>query len=107
MTTARSYGEKISKHFDSKINFTKVPQGNPDAEFLEDIKKNTKSRISNHMPATTNYTGQANASSFLGLQSYTEAQSNLFFGRDAETDTLTSLIRVKYINDRIRKIRNR
>jgi hypothetical protein len=31
--------EKISKHFDSKINFTKVPQGNPNAEFIEDIKK--------------------------------------------------------------------
>ena len=28
----------------------------------------------------------------MGLQSYTEAQSNLFFGRDAETDTLTSLV---------------
>lgn len=44
------------------------------------------------MPATTNSPGQAIAGSFLGLQSYTEAQSNLFFGRDAETDTLTSLI---------------
>lgn len=36
---SRSYGEKIAKHFDSKINFTKVPQGNPDAEFLEDLKR--------------------------------------------------------------------
>jgi len=36
---SKAYGEKITKHFDSKINFTKVPQGNPDAEFLEDIKK--------------------------------------------------------------------
>jgi len=44
------------------------------------------------MPATINSPGPAIASSFLGLQSYTEAQSNLFFGRDAETDTLTSLI---------------
>jgi hypothetical protein len=35
----KSYGDKITKHFDSKINFTKVPQGNPDAGFLEDIKK--------------------------------------------------------------------
>jgi len=35
----KSYGEKISKHFDSKINFTKVPQGNPDTGFLNDIKK--------------------------------------------------------------------
>jgi hypothetical protein len=42
------------------------------------------------MPSTINQ--PANANSFLGLQSYTEAQSNLFFGRDAETDTLTSLI---------------
>jgi len=36
---SKAYGEKISKHFDSKINFTKVPQGNPNTEFLEDIKK--------------------------------------------------------------------
>ena len=43
------------------------------------------------MPASTDI-NQATASSFLGLQSYTEAQSNLFFGRDAETDTLTSLV---------------
>jgi hypothetical protein len=45
------------------------------------------------MPPTS-YTGQANSSSFLGLQSYTEAQSDFFFGRDAETDTLTSLIQL-------------
>jgi len=43
------------------------------------------------MPASTD-NKQATAPSFLGLQSYTEAQSNLFFGRDAETDTLTSLV---------------
>jgi AAA+ ATPase superfamily predicted ATPase len=43
------------------------------------------------MPASTD-TKQATASSFLGLQFYTEAQSNSFFGRDAETDTLTSLV---------------
>ncbi len=43
------------------------------------------------MPASTD-TNQAIASSFLGLQSYTEAQSNLFFGRDAEIDSLTSLV---------------
>src|SRR6185436_390987 len=43
------------------------------------------------MPATTD-NNQATASSFLGLHSYTEAQSNLFFGRDAETDTLTNLV---------------
>ncbi|TMI89503.1 MAG: hypothetical protein E6H08_16455 [Bacteroidetes bacterium] len=43
------------------------------------------------MPST--YTiGQANESSFLGLQSYTEAQSNLFFGRNTEIDTLTTLV---------------
>lgn len=45
------------------------------------------------MPATTdNY--QATANSFLGLQSYTEAQSNLFFGRDSEIDALTSLVKL-------------
>ncbi len=46
------------------------------------------------MPSTPNSSDQAIAGSFLGLQSYTEAQSNLFFGRDTETDTLTSLIDV-------------
>src|SRR6187431_1739351 len=47
------------------------------------------------MQATTNSPGQAtNTGSFLGLQSYTEAQADLFFGRDAETDTLTTLIQV-------------
>ncbi len=30
---------------------------------------------------------------FIGLESYTEAQSNIFFGRDDEIDTLTSLIK--------------
>lgn len=43
------------------------------------------------MPSPTE-NNQPTASSFLGLQSYTEAQSSLFFGRDAETDTLTSLV---------------
>ena len=43
------------------------------------------------MPIPTD-NNQVAASSFLGLQSYTEAQSNLFFGRDAETNTLTSLV---------------
>jgi hypothetical protein len=43
------------------------------------------------MPAPTDY-NQATASSFLGLQSYTESQSNSFFGRDAETNALTSLV---------------
>lgn len=44
------------------------------------------------MPPITNQAIQAG--SFLGLQSYTEAQSNSFFGRDTEIDTLTSLIRL-------------
>jgi len=35
---------------------------------------------------------QTITSSFLGLQSYTEAQAGRFFGRDAETDALTSLV---------------
>ena len=43
------------------------------------------------MSASTD-NNQATAGSFLGLQSYTEAQSNLFFGRTTETDTLTSLV---------------
>jgi len=43
------------------------------------------------MPSPTE-NNQPTASSFLGLQSYTEAQSSLFFGRDAETDALTSLV---------------
>lgn len=36
---SKLYSDKITKHFDSKINITKVLQGNPDTEFLEDIKK--------------------------------------------------------------------
>jgi hypothetical protein len=43
------------------------------------------------MPSPTE-NNQPTVSSFLGLQSYTEAQSNLFFGRDTETDALTSLV---------------
>ncbi len=42
------------------------------------------------MPPTNIQEGQAGK--FLGLQSYTEAQSNSFFGRDEEIDALTSLI---------------
>lgn len=34
-----------------------------------------------------------NGSLFIGLESYSEAQSNLFFGRDKEIDNLTSLIK--------------
>lgn len=36
---SKLYSDKISKHFDSKINITKVPEGKPGTEFLEDIKK--------------------------------------------------------------------
>lgn len=32
------YGEKISKHFDTNINISAVPQGNPSEKFLNDIK---------------------------------------------------------------------
>lgn len=32
------YNEKIRKHFDSKINIAKVPAGNPDEEFLKEIR---------------------------------------------------------------------
>ena len=42
------------------------------------------------MPSTINRPAVPN--SFLGLQSYTEAQSNSFFGRDGETEALTNLI---------------
>src|SRR5574339_489732 len=44
------------------------------------------------MPLTNTYTRQADEAAFLGLQSYTEAQSAFFFGRAAETDALTSLV---------------
>src|SRR6266513_1465691 len=37
--------------------------------------------------------GKNVVSSFLGLQSYTEAQAGLFFGRDKEINLLTTLIR--------------
>ena len=33
------YGDNISKHFDPKINITKVPQGNPDEKFLKELKE--------------------------------------------------------------------
>lgn len=36
---SKLYSDKISKHFDSKINIAKVPLGNPGQEFLDDIKK--------------------------------------------------------------------
>ncbi|TMI89502.1 MAG: toll/interleukin-1 receptor domain-containing protein [Bacteroidetes bacterium] len=36
---SKLYNDKISKYFDSNINIATVPQGNPGAEFLEDIKK--------------------------------------------------------------------
>lgn len=36
---SKLYSDKITKHFDSKINIAKVPAGNPNEEFLNDIKK--------------------------------------------------------------------
>lgn len=36
---SKLYGASISKHFDSSINIIKIPQGNPDEEFINDIKK--------------------------------------------------------------------
>jgi len=36
---SKLYSDKISKHFDPKINITKVPEGKPNTEFLDDIKK--------------------------------------------------------------------
>jgi hypothetical protein len=36
---SKLYNDKIQKHFDSKINIAKVPGGNPDPEFLNEIKK--------------------------------------------------------------------
>jgi hypothetical protein len=36
---SKLYSDRITKHFDSKINIARVPQGNPDHEFLNDIKK--------------------------------------------------------------------
>lgn len=33
------YGEKISRHFDNKINIVKIPKGNPNSEFLNQIKE--------------------------------------------------------------------
>ena len=45
------------------------------------------------MPADrTSPTLTAAPPSFLGLQSYTEAQSDRFFGRDKEIDSLTKLV---------------
>jgi hypothetical protein len=43
------------------------------------------------MPAVS-YQEQTTGNHFLGLHSYTEAQSKSFFGRDNETEALTSLI---------------
>jgi hypothetical protein len=36
---SKLYSDRITKHFDSKINIARVPHGNPDHEFLNDIKK--------------------------------------------------------------------
>jgi hypothetical protein len=45
------------------------------------------------MPAVS-YQEQTTGNHFLGLHSYTEAQSKSFFGRDNETEALTSLIQL-------------
>lgn len=44
------------------------------------------------MPATANEQPQVTVTSFIGLQSYTEAQADSFFGRDEEIETLTKLV---------------
>lgn len=44
------------------------------------------------MPEENNHSTNQNKNAFLGLQSYTEAQANSFFGRDNEIDAVTSLI---------------
>ena len=46
------------------------------------------------MPTETSIPVQENTSAFLGLQSYTEANANSFFGRDTEIDATTSLIQL-------------
>lgn len=46
------------------------------------------------MPTEPNIDQQATSSAFLGLQSYTEAQANSFFGRDTEIDVLTRQIQL-------------
>ena len=38
-------------------------------------------------------TQNTDASLFVGLQSYTEAQSDIFYGRDEEIDLLTNLVK--------------
>lgn len=45
------------------------------------------------MPAEVIDKNMVASTSFLGLQSYTEEQANLFFGRDKEINLLTTLIR--------------
>ena len=49
------------------------------------------------MPEEISNTELSNTSSFLGLQSYTEAQANSFFGRELEIDNLTSLVRLNLL----------
>ena len=46
------------------------------------------------MPSEINNKAGANTSAFIGLQSYTEAQVNSFFGRDNEIDAVTSLVQL-------------
>src|ERR1700712_2165801 len=45
------------------------------------------------MPTLTKEPLQKDTSLFIGLQSYTEAQADIFYGRDEETDRLTSLVK--------------
>ncbi|MDQ6608847.1 MAG: ATP-binding protein, partial [Bacteroidota bacterium] len=45
------------------------------------------------MPTLTKEPLQKDTSLFIGLQSYTEAQSDIFYGRDEEIDRLTNLVK--------------
>src|SRR5665647_3873148 len=46
------------------------------------------------MPSTTiELLKKPDASLFIGLQSYSEAQSDIFYGRDEEIDRLTNLVK--------------
>ncbi len=47
------------------------------------------------MPNETTLIQKSSQSLFIGLQSYTEAQSNIFFGRDEEIERLINLVKAK------------
>lgn len=51
--------------------------------------------MDSQLPATQNHTMSSSSDSplFIGLQSYTEAQATMFFGRDDEIDRLTNLVK--------------